>query len=148
MGIADESKAFLKQLGLNDNQIRDMHLDYKNPREQLPPDFMSIKQAEIIPNFDQVMLNLLTPEDYEQQDQVKLVQDSRVNYMNQSALYTDPDLAGNDQYNSNKVGNGERGAKAKQYLEFGNPSSTGSQTYFLDDQSNRTNTIDNSSMAF
>lgn len=147
-GVANESKSYLKHLGLNDNQVRDMHIDYKNPREMLPPDIVSIRQAEIIPNFDPIMRDLLTDEDYKQQDQTKLVKDSNLNFMKQSNFYTDSNQVGTDEYNSTKMGKGERGIKAKQELEFNNPSATGNQTNFLDNESGLTNGIYNSSTAF
>lgn len=146
--VANESKSYLKHLGLNDNQIRDMHIDYKNPRDQLPPDVVSIRQAEIIPNFDPVMRDLLTPEDYDQQDQTKLVKDANLNYLKQSNFYSDTNQAGTDTYNSDKMGRGERGLRAKQELEFNNPSATGAQTNFLDTEGGLVDGIYNSSTAF
>lgn len=85
-------KQELKGLGLSKQQVRDIDIDSKNPAEMLPPDEVSIREADLVPDFKPMMLNIMQPWDFELHNQVGLVQDSRENYIKQANLYDNPEV--------------------------------------------------------
>jgi hypothetical protein len=83
---------------------RDLAMDIKNPRQELPKNQSDIRNIEEIPRWgvDQIMIS--TKEDFGVHDQVKLLQDSTVNYLAQENLFTDPEVMGKAKYNTDRVG--------------------------------------------
>lgn len=134
----------LRSLQLTSSQIRDIAIDSSNPQEALPPDVQSIMQAELVPDFKPVMRDLFRPNDFKSMDQVALLQQSRVNYINQSNVYNDPKLFGSS---VGRQAEGNEGStqpiSANKFWEFSAPSATGAQTYFLDGDSNKMGQIEN-----
>jgi hypothetical protein len=135
----------LRSLQLSSREVRDISIDTANPKEALPVDVQSLLQAEIVPNFEPVMRDLLLPSDYKQMNQVGLLQQSRMNYLNQAHLFDDSKIFGSE------LGKKEAGSQgstqpisANKYWEFSAPSATGAQTYFLDSESNKLGQIENS----
>lgn len=142
--INGEAGDRLRSLQLTSSQIRDIAIDDTNPQQALPADVQSILQAEIVPDFKPVMRDLFLDSDFKSMDQVALVQQSRVNYLNQSNIYNDPKLFGSD---IGKTSEGNQGStqsiSANKFWEFSAPSATGAQTYFLDSESNKLGQIEN-----
>lgn len=141
MAMHGDGDSELRRFQLSSNQIRDMAIDAANPTEELPADFLSVMQAEIIPDFTPVMRDLGTPEDDKSHNQVALVQQGRLNYLRQQTLYDDPkvfesNLGKEDQTSTMPM-------QASKFWEYSAPSATGSITYHLDSDGNKLGMIEN-----
>ena len=91
-GIAtDAAQTVIDSLQLQSRQRRDLALDFFNPREELPKDVAAERIIDQIPDFTPQILDLDHPDDYKAHDQVRLVQDARTNFMQQSNFFDNPD---------------------------------------------------------
>lgn len=137
------------QLQLDSRQKRDLLSDSVNPREEIPKDLLDEKNIDLIPNFNEVMVNMSLPGDDDVQDQVKLYTDSLKNYQQQRDAYSS--ATGIDPYNSEKdlssgmMQSGKGTTSLAIYSYEG--SAAGRMTNYLDEDGNRLNSID-SNVAF
>lgn len=69
---------------------RDMNLDLKNPRQELPKDSSGILAMNAIPYQTDQKIDLARPEDYEASNGVLLLQQAVMNSQKQDSLFTDP----------------------------------------------------------
>lgn len=69
---------------------RDMNIDIKNPREELPKDKASILAMDTIPNLIDQQIDVSRPEDYEAHIWARAFQMSEMNSKAQDSLFTDP----------------------------------------------------------
>lgn len=69
---------------------RDMNMDLKNPRQELPKDRAGLMAMNTIPNLIDQKIDISTPADYEASNAVRLFQQSELNARSQDAMFTDP----------------------------------------------------------
>jgi len=120
----DAASMVIDNLQLESRQRRDMALDFFNPRQELPKDVAAERIVDQIPDFAAQVIDLAVPGDYEAQDQVRLVQDARANFIQQSNLFDNPD---------SREGGGARGISANDMYSLGG-SAAGLKTDRLQDE--------------
>jgi len=139
---SDGATFWLTNSGLASRYKRDFAYDKANPREELPISAVDLKQINVISNLSEVMPDLSTPYDYAAHDQVRLYQDSIVNYTGQRDFFTDPKqfdemekFEGKTQkYNTEAVGQATRG-HSQQSLYAMDGSAAGKETNYIIDKS-------------
>jgi len=134
----DGPTSYVTQAGLQSRNARDYAMDVENPREQLTPSQVDLKNMNVVPPFNKTAPDLSKPYDFEPHDQVKLVQDATAHYLEQKDYFTDPKLFKKEYLNTDKVGSTLTGKSQKSlYNMRGN--AAGKETYFLDDPSSGSN---------
>lgn len=127
--VTDESANQITTHQLSSRMKRDYAIDNQNPMEKLPEDSASAMLIDSVPMFGYTHPpNLDLPSDYEQNDQVKLIQQAYLNAQKQSELYTNEDVMKDPGFNTDKVGQGNSTASQKQVLNGqrqGGPSNPG-----------------------
>jgi len=69
---------------------RDMNMDLKNPRQELPKDKPGLQTMNTIPLLIDQKIDMATPADYEASNAVRLFQQSELNARYQESMFTDP----------------------------------------------------------
>jgi hypothetical protein len=80
----EQSKQALVQMPLTFSSLRDMKIDYMNPREELPKYTKTVDQ---IPPFDHGPVSLLTPYDHIARQSVNQVIEGRSHYVLEEGKY-------------------------------------------------------------
>jgi hypothetical protein len=103
---------------LDGSMARDLAMDHKNPRQELPKNKSDLRNIEEIRWAPDAMI-VSSPMDYKAHDQVQLMHDANQNYMTQEGLFTDPKLSGEADSLSDHSAVSTRGEGLDQAYTFG-----------------------------
>lgn len=101
----DGASQFLTHRQYTGSQARDMAMDAKNPRQELPKNPSDVRNIEEIPQWDPQEIDMSTPMDYTAHDSVRMMQESSNYHSMQENLFTDSKLLDHPELNTDKVGN-------------------------------------------
>lgn len=132
---------FLSQGQLQMARARDYAMDRDNPKEELPQNPSDVKHIIGINNWDPQSIDISEAGDYKGHDQVKLYQESNMNYTKQSELFSDPDLIEDGKYNTDKQGP-QTGGISQEKLYNMEGSAAGLQSNYLNPEGARINSIE------
>lgn len=141
--LSDHSSSMITTMGLASRERRNLAIDAQNPQEKLPEDPASALMQDAVPPFAWTTPhhNLDIPEDFELNDQVKLIQQAFLNAKRQASLYDDPQVMQDETYNTDKVGKGNQ--PSRQIEVYGmEGSAAGLTTNRLDDEPERVESIE------
>lgn len=116
---AEGASNYMTSRQLDGNMKRDLAMDVKNPRQELPKNPNDLSNIDEIPFWAPEMIMINMKMDYSAHDQVRLLQDATQNFLKQENLFTDEKLVGKDQYNTDKVGKTMTGISQAQMYSFG-----------------------------
>lgn len=132
---------YLTQQQLTRAKARDFAFDIKNPRQQIGANPLDVKFIEEIPQFEPEQVDIMTEADYTARDQVQLLQESNLHYTKQENLFIDPELIGETEYNTDKIGKSKGGISQLQLYSF-DGSASGTISNRFDEQGYRMNSVE------
>lgn len=129
----DGASSYLMSNGLQSRMRRDLALDAKNPRQELPKSEADEKMIDLIPNQIDQMIPMSHPADFEASNNVLLLQQSRVHSTDQETMFTDPKALENKNLHGDLPGRPNQGASQQEVYSF-EGSAAGRQSNHLTDE--------------
>jgi len=138
----DGASTFITQAGLESRMKRDLSLDIKNPRQELPKSASDEKSIDVIPNLIAQMPDMSHPADYEAHNNVRLLQESRLHSTEQETLFTDPKALENPRLNTDGQGKDNRSVSQLQVFAFDGSAAGKESNHLVDEDGAYLNSVE------
>ena len=144
--IGDCCAGLITSKGLESRIKRDLAIDAQNPQEKLPEDAASALMINTVGPFSgSYPPDLSKPQDFELNDNVRMVQQAFLNASKQQQLYESPEVMNDPSYNTDGLGKGNDPSTQTDVYQM-DGSAAGRETNFLagehEDESYRKNSIE------
>lgn len=95
----DGASSYITSTNINSRLSRDLAMDIKNPRNELPKSNNDTRTIDVIPNLNPIQPDMSTPEDYEASVAINMYKQARQNHRKEDNFFVDKKAQKKDKAN-------------------------------------------------